>query len=121
MQDLLNICAIRKTKTGDKMQISKAFLERAKFDFDKYAGYYTIRGFSFSVKEHEKGMKASIYASMARDLLYIAVLCCRVKKYYPAFHLINSASYAVKQAAALDNLDKCLKRCESILNGEAQK
>lgn len=103
------------------MQITKAFLERAKFDFDKYAGYYTIRGFAFSVKEHEKGMKASVYASMARDLLYIAVMCLRVKKYYVAFHLINSASYAVKQAAALDNIDKCVKRCESILNGEVPK
>ena len=103
------------------MQTSKAFLERAKFDFEKYAGYYTIRGFAFSVKEHEKGMKASVYASMARDLLYIAVMCLRVKKYYVAFHLINSAAYAVKQAAALDNIDKCVKRCESILNGEEPK
>ena len=99
------------------MQITKAFLERAKFDFEKYAGYYTIRGFAFSVKECDKGLKAEVYASMARDLLYIAVVCCRVKKYYVAFHLINSAAYAIKQAAALENIDKCVKRCESILNG----
>ena len=103
------------------MQITKSFLERVNFPFEKYSGYYTIRSFAFYVKEHDRGMKASVYASMARDLLYVAVVCIRVKKYYLAFRLINSAAYAIKQADALNHIDKCLKRCESILNGAAQQ
>lgn len=100
------------------MEITKSFLERARFDFKKYADYISIKGERFFIRERESGMSPEVYAQLARDLLYIAVLCLRVKKYFHAGKLINHAAFAARQAAYAENTRKCVRRCELILAGK---
>jgi hypothetical protein len=103
------------------MTITKEFLDRCRFDYDAFADYLNIRHGHVCVREHEKGMKAKKYAMLAAALMQIAVLCLKAGKYVAASKLVGMAHYASRQAVACSNLERCLKRCESILNGEVTK
>ena len=103
------------------MTITKEFLDRFQFDFKKFSDYLNIRYGHVAVRVYEKGMKAKKYAILAAALMQIAVLCLKAGKYVSASKIIGMAHFASRQAVGCSNLDKCLKRCESILNGEETK